>query len=128
MAKSRKNKVRKVKASDRKAQIHMRRRNPSFRNHEKRSREEVELAIEYLTLTVNDEDRAELLTNHADTLERMGGIEGIHEFLDMLDGLQDNYTEKLDDNGWLTVRAISPEGIDFALQNEEDKAKAISSQ
>lgn len=128
MAKSRKNKVRTIKASDRKAQIHMKRRHPAFRNHEKRSREEVELAIEYLTLTVNEQDRSHLLASSPDTLERLGGVEGLHEFLDMLDGLQDDYREKLDDRGWLTVRAVSPEGIDFALQNEEDKAKAISSQ
>lgn len=126
MAKTRKNKVRKINASDRKAQIHMRRRNPAFRNHENRSREEVELAIEYLTLTVNDEDRSSLLAGQAEVLERLGGLEGLHEFLDMLDGLQDDYRDKLDVNGWLTVRAVSPEGIDFALQNEEDKAAAIS--
>lgn len=126
MAKSRKNKVRKVTASDRRAQIHMKRRNPAFRTHENRSREEVELAIEYLTLTVNEEDRTDLLASGEEVLERLGGLAGLHEFLDMLDGLHEDYEEKLDANGWLTVRAISPEGIDFALQNEEDKMKAIA--
>lgn len=126
MAKPRKNKVRKIKASDRRAQIHMNRRNPSFRNHEKKSREETELAIEYLTLTVNEEDRSELLESRREVLERMGGVEGVHEFLDMLDGLHEDYMDKLDENGLLTVRGVSPDGIDFALQNEEDKMRAIS--
>lgn len=126
MAKSRKNKVRKITASDRRAQIHMKRRNPQFRNHEKQSREEVELAVEYLTLTVNGEDQKPLLTKNQSVLDRMDGLNGLHDFLDALDGLVEGYEEKLDAEGYLTVRCVSPEGIDFALQNEEDKAKAIS--
>lgn len=126
MTKSRKDKVRKVTAAGRRAQLDMKRRNPAFRKHENRSKHEVTLAVEYLTLSVNGEDPKPLLDASGELLEGMGGLDGVHEFLYMLDGLNEDWEDRLDAEGYLTVRAISPQGIDFALQNEEDKEKAIN--
>lgn len=125
MAKSRKNKVRKITASDRRAQLTIKRRNPAFRKHENRSKAEVTLAVDYLTTLVDGEDPRPLLEESEELIEGMGGLQGVHEFLFMLDGLNEDWEERLDEDGLLTLRAISPQGIDFALQNEEDKARAI---
>lgn len=125
MAKPRKNKVRKITASDRRAQLAIKRRNPAFRKHENRSKAEVTLAVDYLTTLVDGEDPRPLLKESEELIEGMGGLQGVHEFLFMLDGLNEDWEERLDEDGLLTLRAISPQGIDFALQNEEDKARAI---
>lgn len=125
MAKTRKNKVRKVTASDRRAQLALKRRNPAFRKHEKESKKEVTLAIDYLTLVVDGEDPKEFLEENSAVVESMDGLQGVHDFLYLLEGLKDDWADRLDENGILTISAISPQGIDFALQNEEDKAKAI---
>lgn len=112
-------------ATHRKAQIARKRRNPAFRKHEKKSRDEVTLAVDYLTMVVNDENPANLLENSQETLQRMGGLEGLNEFLDYLEALKDDWRERVSEDGYLTLSAISPEGIDFALQNEEDKINSI---
>jgi hypothetical protein len=125
LAKSRKNKVRKITASDQRAQLAIKRRNPAFRKHENRSKAEVTLAVDYLTVLVDGEDPRPLLEKSEELIEGMGGLQGVHEFLFMLDGLNEDWEDRLDEEGILTLRAISPQGIDFALQNEEDKARAI---
>lgn len=124
-SKKRKNVPMKETAAHRKAKLHLKRRDPSFRKHENKSREEVTFAVDYMTKTMNGEDRTELLEANAVALERMGGLEGLHEFLFFLDGLKEDWEDRLDEEGLLTVSAMSPEGIDFALQNEEDQAEAI---
>lgn len=125
--KSRKGKVMKETAAHRKAKLHLKRRNPVFRKHEGESRKEVTLAVEYMTHTMNDdqESRKAILEDNVETIESMGGIEGVHEFLDMLEALKEDWRDRLDGEGFLTVSALSSEGIDFAMQNEEDKAEAI---
>lgn len=123
--KSRKGKVMKQTATKRKAQIDMKRRNPQFRKHEQKSRSEVTTAISYMTTIVNGEDPNQNLQENSEIVESMGGIEGVHEFLFFLDALKDDWEERLDSEGFLTVGAISPDGIDFALQNEEYQEKSI---
>lgn len=125
--KSRKGKVMKETAAHRKAKLHLKRRNPVFRKHEDMSRKEVTVSVEYMTHVMNNdnEERDNLLENNAETIESMGGIEGVHEFLDMLEALKEDWKERLNTEGFLTVSALSAEGIDFAMQNEEDKLDAI---
>lgn len=112
-------------ANHRKAQIARKRRDPAFRKHEQKSREEVTLAIDYLTIIVDGENPETLLANSQETLGRMGGLEGLNEFLDYLEALKDDWRDRISDEGYLLLSAISPEGIDFALQNEEDKMNSI---
>lgn len=108
-----------------KAQIARKRRDPAFRKHENQSRDEVTLAVDYLTLIVNTEDPTNLLENSQEVLARMGGLEGLNEFLDYLEALKADWRERLSDEGYILLSAVSPEGIDFALQNEEDKLESI---
>lgn len=123
MAKSRKGKVRKITASDRRAQLTVKRRNPAFRKHENKSKEEVTLAIDYITLLAQGEDPRPLINESEELITRMGGLQGVHEFLYMLEALKDDWEEKLDSDGLLLLSAITPQGVEFALQNEDDKAK-----
>lgn len=123
-SKSRKKPMRET-AAHRKAKLHQKRRNPEFKKHENRSREEVTLAVEYMTKTMNGEDCVPFLDENKDAVDRMGGIQGVNEFLYFLDALKDDWEDRLDDQGLLTVSALSPDGIDFAMQNEEDQAQAI---
>ncbi len=123
--KSRKGKSMKETAAHRKAQLHLKRRNPVFRKHENKSKEEVTFAITYMTKTMNEEPRQELLEENSDILERMGDLEGLHEFLFFLEALKDDWDDRLDEDGLITVGSLSPSGIDFALQNEEDQMKHI---
>ena len=81
--------------------------------------------MEYLTHVVDGEDPRPLIEKSGELVEGMGGLEGVHEFLYMLDGLKDDWESRLDADGFITLSAISAQGVDFALQNEEDKAKAI---
>lgn len=124
-SKKRKGAYMKETMAHRKAQIHRKRRNPEFRKHEKKSRDEVTLATSYLTNIVHERNNDELFAKYEETLERMGGIEGIHEYLVFLDALKPDWEDRLEDNGLLSLSAISADGIDFALQNEEDQQKAI---
>lgn len=125
MAKSRKGKVRKITASDRRAQLTIKRRNPAFRKHENKSKEEVTLVIDYITLLAQGEDPRPLLATNDELVERMDGLQGVHEFLYMLEGLKDDWEDRLEDDGILKLSALSTQGVEFALQNEEDKAKYI---
>ena len=127
MPKSKKRKGAKMKetAAHRQARITQKRRNPAFRKHEQKSREEVTVAVEYMTLTMNEENREGFLEENQETVSRMGGLQGLHEFLFFLDALKEDWENRLDEHGLLTVTALSPEGIDFAMQNEEDRLKAI---
>lgn len=125
--KSRKGKVMKETAAHRKAKLHLKRRNPVFRQHENKSREEVTVAIDYMTHTMNNEydERRALVENNQHPIEGMGGVEGMHEFLYFLDAVKEDWAERLDAEGFLLPSALTAEGIDFAMQNEEDKASAI---
>lgn len=123
--KSRKGKVMKETAAHRKAQLHKKRQNPTFRKHENKSKEEVTFAITYMTKTMNEEPRENLLKENADILVRMGGLEGLHEFLFFLEALKDDWQTRINDQGLLRSNSLSPSGIDFALQNEEDQLKYV---
>lgn len=124
---SRKNRVMKESSAHRKATLDRKRRDPAFRNHERKSREEVTLAVDYITLVVDGENAEDYLKTDAsqEIINRMGGIPELHAFLYMLDALKDDWEERLDAKGLLLISAISPDGIEFVLQNEDEKNQAI---
>ena len=151
---SRKGKVMKETPGHRRAMLARKRRDPAFREHEKRTRAETILATDYLAAIVHEEDLDEFFATNDRlvTLEGMAvnddmaeaindhrkkddereaataktGLEELHEFLyGLLDALKDDYADRLDEKGYLTLSALTPDAIEFVFLDDEDKEKAI---
>lgn len=102
------------------------RRNPAFRKAEKEQTMKAEIAIEYISRVLKDQDVAEHLNANADDIEYLGGMEEIHLFLEAFELLTYDYDDHYDENGWLTKPGINSVGREFVEQNDRDKEAELA--
>lgn len=103
------------------------RQNPAFLKAEREQKLRAEIGIEYISLVLKEEDAKAFLDSNAEDVEKLGGIQGLHDFLEAFELLSWDYEDHFDESGLLKPEGINKAGREFVEENDKDKAKAAVS-
>lgn len=118
MAKTKK----KISRSSHEAQLAIARRNPAFRKAEAFERLKADVAIAYLSVAAQEGDMNTFVQNYATKLEKLGGVEGMNNFLEDLEFLVWDYEDYFDKEGRITHESIHENGYEFLSINADEVA------
>ena len=100
------------------------RQNPAFLKAEREQTLRAEIGIEYISLVLKGQDAKGHLEAHAENVEHLGGLKGMHDFLEAFELLSWDYEDHFDDDGLLKPEGVNTAGREFVEQNDKDKANA----
>lgn len=99
------------------------RRNPAFLKAEREQTRRAEIGIEYISLVLKEKDAKEHLETYAEEVEYLGGLQGLHDFLEAFELLSWDYEDHFDEDGLLKPEGINAAGREFVEQNDKDQAE-----
>jgi hypothetical protein len=100
------------------------RQNPAFLKAEREQTLRAEIGIEYISLVLKGLDAKAHLESHAEDVERLGGLTGLHDFLEAFELLSWDYEDHFDEDGLLKPEGVNKAGREFVEENDKDKEKA----